>query len=402
MKAAILGFGTVGSGVFDVLRMNADAIASRVGEPLTVKYVLDLREFPGDPVMEVLTHNVDDIVNDPEVDVVAEVMGGSEPAHTFVVRCLEKGKAVCTSNKEMVSKFGAELIELAKQHNTSFLFEASVGGGIPLIRTINEGLTADEILEVRGIVNGTTNYILTRMKEEGMEFDAALKEAQELGYAERNPAADIEGIDAARKTSILASLVSGKQVDCDVIYTEGITKISATDIAYADALNAKIKLISFTRKTPDSCYALVTPFIFGNTNMLYNVDGVFNAILIHGNAVNDVMLYGSGAGKLPTASAVVSDLVEEAKSKGRHIEINWSPEKLAVECKDTLVSKFFVRVNASDTDKAKKLFKILRTVSIPAAPSEFAFITEDMSEKDFDAKSQQISVISRIRADFQS
>lgn len=400
MKAAILGFGTVGSGVYEVLRDNADIIAKRVGEPLTVKYVLDLREFPGNPVMDVLTHSIDDIVNDPEVLVVAEVMGGSEPAHTFVARCLEQGKAVCTSNKEMVSKFGAELLELAKQHNTSFLFEASVGGGIPLIRTITEGLTADDIVEIRGIVNGTTNYILTRMRDAGLEFETALKEAQDLGYAERNPAADIEGIDAQRKTSILASLATGKHVCSENIYTEGITKITATDIAYAKALDANIRLVSLTRKTPDGTFALVAPFMFRRDCQLYNVDGVFNAVMIRGNMVNDIMLYGSGAGKLPTASAVVSDLIEEAKTKGSHINIEWSAEKLAVASKDSLVSRYFVRVPAAEAGKAQSLFSIAETVKPGVAADEFAFVTESMTEKVFEDLASRLTIISRIRAEF--
>lgn len=400
MKVAILGYGTVGSGVYEVLNMNRDSIAKRAGEKVDVKYVLDLREFPGQPVMTVLTHEFNDILNDDEVAVVAEVMGGLEPAYTFVKQLLLKGKAVCTSNKELVSKKGAELLEIAREHNTSFFFEASVGGGIPIIRPLNKSLTADEIYEICGIVNGTTNYILTRMRDEGLEFEEALKEAQAKGFAERNPAADIEGIDAARKTSILASLVSGMQVECDDIYTEGITKISATDIDYAKKLGAAIKLFSITKRRCGRTYVMVAPHMVSSDNQLYHVNGVFNALMVKGNAVGDLMFYGSGAGKLPTASAVVGDMIDAAKHRNINVDTLWKQEKLNVSPVSELENAFFVRVPASEKEKAEKLFEITKTVDIGIA-QEFAFVTAKLREQEFEEKSKEITVVNRIRVDLQ-
>lgn len=399
MKVAILGFGTVGSGVYDVINMNNDLISKRAGKPVEIKYVLDLRDFPGNPVEKVLVHDVNIIMEDPEVEIVVEVMGGMEPAYTFTRNALSRGKSVCTSNKELVSAHGAELLELAKQNSCSYLFEASVGGGIPILRSINEALTADDILEIRGIVNGTTNYILSRMADEGMDFDAVLKDAQALGYAERNPAADIEGIDAARKTSILASLANGGQVDCEDIYTEGITGISATDISYAKSLNAKIRLFSYTKRENGRVYAMVSPFMVRENCQLYSVNGVFNAILVKGNAVGDVMFYGSGAGKLPTASAVAGDVVELAKTAGTHIDICWSQDKFELTSKDSMENRFFVRVKAADGEKAKKLLGVTECAPSIVA-DECAFVSDVMTEADFEKKSAELEIINRIRVDF--
>lgn len=398
MKVAILGYGTVGSGVYEVLKMNRDYIASCAGEPLEVKYVLDLREFPGDPVSEVLVHDFDIILNDPEVDIISETMGGSEPAYTFIKKALLKGKAVCTSNKELVSRFGAELLEIAAENKTNFFFEASVGGGIPIIRPLNRSLTADDILSMRSIINGTTNYILTRMRDEGMDFEAALSEAQNNGYAERNPAADIEGLDAARKTAILASLANQRQIDCEDIYTEGITGITADDIAYAKELKANIKLLSVIKRNAGKTYAMVAPYMLRDNCQLYHVNGVFNAIMVTGNAVGDVMFYGSGAGKLPTASAVVGDIVEAAKHRHINVVTIWKRDKLELESKDSLLNKFFVRVPAADKEKAEDLFEISETVSLKA--EEFAFVTGPVNEAEFAKKAEQLNVINRIRVDF--
>ena len=398
MNIAILGYGTVGSGVYEVLNMNHSYIAKCAGDELNVKYVLDLREFPGQPVMDVLTHDFNDILNDPEVDIVAEVMGGEKPAYEYTKKALLAGKAVCTSNKELVSKHGSELLEIAKQNKTNYFFEASVGGGIPIIRPLNRSLTADDILEIRSIINGTTNYILTRMRDERLEFDEALKEAQENGFAERNPAADIEGLDAARKTAILASLVNQTQVECDDIYTEGITGISAVDIAYASRLKAKIKLISLIRRIDGKTYASVAPLMLNKRCQLFNVDGVFNAIMVKGNAVGDVMFYGSGAGKLPTASAVVGDIVEAAKHRHINVVTIWEPEVLELANIDELVYSFFVRVPASQAEQAKEHMRIDIIVDA-GIPGEFAFVTEPMSGSEFRKRSEGLDVISRIRTE---
>ena len=398
MNVAILGFGTVGSGVYEVLHMNHSYIAKCAGNELNVKYVLDLRDFPGHPVSDILTHDINDIINDDDVDIVAEVMGGENPAYEYTKKALEKGKAVITSNKELVSKHGSELLALAKENNTNYFFEASVGGGIPIIRPINRSLTADDILEIRSIINGTTNYILTRMRDERMDFAEALKEAQDNGFAERNPAADIEGLDAARKTAILASLVNQTQVECDDIYTEGITAISAADIAYASRLKAKIKLISLIRRIDGKTYACVTPLMLSKKCQLFNVDGVYNAVMVKGNAVGDLMFFGSGAGKLPTASAVVGDIVEAAKHRHINVVTIWEPEVLKLADIDDLEYNFFVRVPARDSEKAREHMRIDIIVDA-GIPGEFAFVTESMSGREFRTRSEGLEIISRIRTE---
>ena len=309
---AVMGYGTVGSGVYEVLTKNKDVVSKNVGEELNVKYVLDLREFPGDPVSEVLTHNFDDILNDEEVSVVAEVMGGIEPAYTFTKKCLLAGKSVCTSNKALVEKHGAELLAIAKEKNVNYLFEASVGGGIPIIRPLHTCLTADVIEEISGILNGTTNYMLTKMSAEGADYAEVLKDAQNKGYAERNPEADVEGHDPARKIAILTSLITGKKVDFEDIYCEGITKVTTEDIAYAKKLGLSIKLLATSKKIGDQYSIMVTPKMLGAAHPLFAVNDVFNAIFVKGNMLGDSMFYGSGAGKLPTASAVAGDIVEAA------------------------------------------------------------------------------------------
>ena len=315
INIAVLGYGTIGSGVVEVLRINGDSIFKRAGDEINVKYVLDLKEFPGDPIMDILVHDADIILDDPEVKIVVEVMGGVEPAYSFVKKALLNGKSVVTSNKELVAKHGAELLDLAKEKNLNFLFEASVGGGIPIIRPLNQSLTADEIVEITGILNGTTNYILSKMSEEDIDFETALKNAQALGYAERDPSADVDGHDACRKIAILSSLAYGMQVDFEDIYTEGISHITDIDIQYAKALKARIKLFaSSIRDEDESVYAMVAPVMIRADHPLYSVNDVFNGIYVKGNVIGDVMFYGSGAGKLPTASAVVADVVDAATS----------------------------------------------------------------------------------------
>ena len=314
INVAIMGYGTVGAGVFKVLTMNHDLIAKRVGEELNVKYVLDLREFPGDPAQEVLTHDFNDILNDPDVKIVVETMGGLRPSYTFTKTLLLAGKSVCTSNKELVAEHGVELREIAKENNINYLFEASCGGGIPIIHALDSSLTADEIDAVTGIVNGTTNYILTQMTVHDESFDVALKAAQAKGFAELHPEADIEGHDARRKIAILSTMAYGKHVSYQNVVTEGITDIDTTDIEYAKAQGLKIKLLASSRKTEHGIWAMVAPMLVSAENMLYNVEGVLNAIYVHGNALGDAIFYGSGAGSLPTASAVAGDIITIARS----------------------------------------------------------------------------------------
>ena len=310
VNIAVMGYGTVGSGVVEVLNLNHSVITQRAGDEINVKYVLDLRDFPGDPIQEKIIHDFETIVNDPEIRIVVEVMGGIEPAYTFVKRCLEAGKSVATSNKALVAKHGAELLSIARERNINFLFEASVGGGIPIIRALNSSMTADVIEEITGILNGTTNYMLTKMFYEGADYDEVLKEAQDKGYAERNPEADVEGYDACRKIAILSSLISGQQVDFEDIYTEGITKVSRKDMMYAKKMGMTIKLLASSKRHGNHLHAIVSPALLGKEHPLYNVDDVFNAVFVRGNVLGDAMFYGSGAGKLPTASAVVADVVE--------------------------------------------------------------------------------------------
>ncbi len=400
MKIAVLGFGTVGSGVYEVIKTNYETIAKRAGEVVDIKYVLDLRDFPGNPVQDVITHDFNVIVNDPEVKIVVEVMGGVEPAYTYVKEALLKGKSVCTSNKELVARHGAELLEIAKQKKINFLFEASVGGGIPIIRPLNQSLTADEIVEITGILNGTTNYILSKMKTQGSEFETVLKEAQALGYAERNPEADVEGYDACRKIAILTSLAYGMNVDFEQIYTEGITKITAEDIKYANALEAGIKLLATSKNVDGQVYAMVAPKMINDKHPLFSVNDVFNGILVKGNLLGDVMFYGSGAGKLPTASAVVSDVVDATKHMGTNIMTLWSSKHLIPADMNTYESKFFVRIPLEEEALAKEIFRISKVVSIPDAAGEFAFITEKMTEEAFTEAAGKVLIINRIRVEF--
>lgn len=400
-KIAVLGYGTVGSGVVEVLETNKDSITKRAGREIEVKSVLDLRDFPGDPIQEKIVHDVDVIINDPEIEVVVEVMGGVEPAFTFVKRALEAGKSVCTSNKALVAAHGPELLEMAKKRNHNFMFEASVGGGIPIIRPLNQSLTADEITKITGILNGTTNYILTKMDKEGSTYEETLKEAQELGYAERNPEADVEGFDACRKIAILTSLAYGSTVKFEEIRTEGITKITTKDFKYAEKLGYVVKLLATSCKENDKVYAITAPFMINSTHPLYNVNDVLNGIYIHGNVIGNVMFFGAGAGKLPTASAVVADVVDCVKHKGKNVMTVWSVEKLELGDADDEVRKFFVRVkgNVSDLSAVNAAFGNVQTVTVDEIDGEFGFITEPMSERAFAEAAKKIDMIHRIRID---
>ena len=404
MKIAVMGYGTIGSGVVEVLEINKEKIAKRAGEPIEVKYVLDLREFPGTPIENKIVHDYKVIAEDPEVGIVVETMGGVEPAFTFVKAMLEAGKQVATSNKNLVAAKGAELIKVARDHGVNFQFEASVGGGIPIIRPLNKCLTADEIEEITGILNGTTNYILSKMTSDGSEFEDVLKNAQELGYAERNPAADVEGWDACRKIAILSSLAFGHHVDFEEIYTEGITKITSADIRYAKAFGATIKLLATSKRIGDKYYAMVCPVMINGDSPLFSVNDVFNAIVIHGNMLGDAMFYGSGAGKLPTASAVVADVVDAAKHLNRFIMTGWSSEKLEMIDISQVESRFFVRMKGSYTESLAKVEEVFGTIDakvVAEVGKEFGFITSKMKEEEYRAKAAQFdNIIGMIRVRF--
>ena len=310
IQVAILGFGVVGSGTAEVLTENQKLIAAHCGEEVSIKYILDLREFPDHPLGDRVVHNIDVILNDPEVALVAEMMGGSHPAYEFTCAALKAGKHVVTSNKEVVATFGVELLQIARENHVRYLFEASVGGGIPIIRPLQTDLASNEIVAVSGILNGTTNFILTKMKNEGAAFADVLKEAQAKGYAEANPTADVEGIDAARKIVILAALSFGALLDPKTIPTCGITKITADHTATADKLGGAVKLIGHTEKINGKIYAEVSPYLVPAANPISHVDDVFNGILVDANMLGRALFYGAGAGKLPTASAVVADIID--------------------------------------------------------------------------------------------
>lgn len=389
IQIAVLGYGTVGSGVVEVINTNHDSINKRIGEEINIKYVLDLRDFPGDPIQEKVVHDYEVIINDPEIQIIVEVMGGTNPSYTFVKRALESGKSVCTSNKELVAKHGVELLEIARKNDINFLFEASCGGGIPIIRPLNSSLTADEIDEISGILNGTTNYIMSKMASEGSDFDEVLKDAQQKGYAERNPAADVEGWDACRKIAILSSLAFGNHVDYEDIYTEGITKITAADMKYAGAMGAAIKLLATSRKVGDRFYAMVAPVMIKADNPLYSVNDVFNAIFVHGNVLGDAMFYGSGAGKLPTASAVVADVVDAAKHLHTNVMPGWSSKKLNLMDTKQVESRFFVRLKGEASEKlpeVQKLFGPVELVQVEDLPGEFGIVTGTMTEEAYETK----------------
>ncbi len=382
-KIAILGYGTVGSGVFAVVTKNQDVVSKKAGEAVEVKRVLDLRDFPGDPVEPYLTHRFEDILEDEEIDVVVEVMSGINPAYSFSKQALEAGKSVVTSNKAVVAQHGPELIDAARAHGVSYLFEASVGGAIPIIRPLMTSLTADHITEVWGILNGTTNYILTEMAEKGTAFSDVLKDAQKLGYAEADPTADVEGHDACRKIAILSSLAYGKTVDFQQIPTEGITKITAEDIAYGKAMGCAIKLLGTSKKTTHGISAMVAPYFLPVSHPLASVNGVFNAIFVKGDMSGDTMYYGSGAGKLPTASAVTADIIDAVRQTA--VFLDWDTSaKLPVETKDEVTVKAFVRVAYSDAEQAKKacndLFGVVKFVQLESFGDEFGLVADGLTE----------------------
>lgn len=396
IQVAVMGYGTVGSGVVEVIEKNKEEINKKSNEALNIKYILDLRDFPGDPYEDKIVHDVEVILNDPEVQIICETMGGLKPAYEFTKRALMSGKSVCTSNKELVATHGPELIQIAHEHTCNYLFEASVGGGIPIIRPLNYSLTAEKIDAISGILNGTTNYILTKMEREGAAFEEVLKEAQEKGYAERNPEADVEGYDACRKIAILSSLMCGKNVRYQDIYTEGIIKITADDFKYAKVMDCTIKLLGLAKEENGGLYAMVSPFLISKSHPLSMVNDVFNAVCVHGNMLGDSMYYGRGAGKLPTASAVVSDVVDCARHIGKIITCFWDAEDVKLTNVDEVERAFFVRVEKAKEQKAKETFGDVKEITA-GVDGEFAFVTGRMSEKEFNEKAEKVGVISRIR-----
>lgn len=399
-KIAVMGYGTIGSGVVEALSMNQKNIQAKTGEEISVKYVLDVRDFPGDSIQKRITHDYQIIAQDPEISVVVETMGGVEPANTFVMAMLKAGKSVVTSNKALVAEYGAELMETAVEHHCNFFFEASVGGGIPVIRPLYTCLTPDVVTEITGILNGTTNYILTEMNQKGVSFEEALKKAQELGYAERDPSADVEGGDACRKIAILSSVAMGKKVVFTDIHMEGITKVTTEDFRYASEMDMSIKLLATSRMTEDhgQMESMVAPFMISREHPLYNVSDVFNAVMITGNVVDQLMFYGRGAGKLPTAAAVVADVVEAVKLKDVSETKPWSKEILKPEDYRQYTTQFMVRLPEDvDQDSCKELFGAVRVLT-GIVPGELAMITAPMTEGAYqEAEASCGKVISRTR-----
>ena len=401
MKVAVMGYGTVGSGVVEVIETHEKSIKNRTaGEMLEVSHILDLRDFPDDPHADLFTKDFNDILNDPETKVVAETMGGVNPAFDFTMKLLEAGKSVVTSIKELVAQKGLELLKAAEKHGVNYLFEASVGGGIPIIRPMAQCLAANNIEGVAGILNGTTNFILTKMIEDGMTFEDALKLAQDNGYAENDPTADIEGFDACRKVCILASLAFGKHVYPNQVRAEGITKITLEDVEYISSAHGVIKLLGQIKKIDDDkITAFVSPAVVFHGSQLASVNGVFNAILVRGDAVGDVCFYGAGAGKLPTASAVVADMVDCAVHVNRRKNFGWGPgsEDYVVDEKSALEMPFYVRAKATESE-AVALFHNVKFLTRTGQPSdEVAFITDSMTENALDKKLAGANVINKIK-----
>ena len=382
MKVAVMGYGTIGSGVAEILDRNADVIEKQAGEPVELKYVLDLREFPDSPVADKIIHDFKVIENDKEVGLVVEAMGGLKPAYDFVKACLLSGKHVVTSNKALVAAYGTELLEIAREKQLNFFFEASVGGGIPIIRPLYRCLMGERIEEIAGILNGTTNYILTKMDKEGESFEQALKTAQELGYAERNPEADVEGYDTCRKIAILTSMATGKEVNYEDIYTEGITKITDVDFKYAEKMGTSVKLLGTSRMKDGRVNAFVAPVMIARENPLYSVNDVYNGIMVKGNMLGVSMFYGSGAGKLPTASAVIADIIEAVQNQSQNVPMGWSGQKQAIEPMEEASFRYFVRIAGSLKNKEERVreaFGNVETMELSGL-DEFAVLTDLMKE----------------------
>ncbi|MCH5187490.1 MAG: homoserine dehydrogenase [Oscillospiraceae bacterium] len=396
MKVAIIGYGVVGSGVYEILKKNAKGIARRAGLELEVGYVLDIRDFPDHPEKEIFVKDFNIILNDPDVSVVVETMGGIRFAYEYTKAALESGKSVVTSNKELVAAHGHEFFALAEEHGCRYLYEASVGGGIPIIRPLAHCLAGNEIESVSGIINGTTNYILTKMFKNGQTYESALKEAQELGYAEKDPTADVDGHDVCRKISILASLCLGKRVDSNNVPTAGIRSITVEDVSYAAILSSSIKLVGYASFKDGKAGVFVSPMMIPKCNPLAGIDYVNNGIMVKGNMVGECMFYGPGAGKLPTASAVVGDIIDIAKNSAYIPEFAWTvPDEPATFDPAEIESKFFVRVRPRGEDAVRAEFGDVKFIS---GVSDVGFVTDVMSEKEIDRRLKKVSgFVSKIR-----
>ncbi len=403
VKIAVMGYGVVGSGTVEVFYKNLSGIESKIGDKADIKYILDLRDFNGTPYDDKFIKDFDVILKDPEITVVVEVIGGLNPSYGFVKSLLETGKSVVTSNKELVAEKGAELLHIAREKKVNFFFEASVGGGIPIIRPLHHCMSANEIDEIAGILNGTTNFILTKMINEGMAFDDALATAQKLGYAERNPAADVEGHDACRKICILASLAFGKHVYPKDVYTEGITDVTLEDVQYCSDFGGALKLIGWASRRNDRAAVMVCPAFIASESQLAGVNDVFNAILVRGDATGDVVFYGKGAGKLPTASAVVSDVIMAAKMHNNSKSLYWEDsDSEFVLNHNILENKFYVRVICKDKaailKKAEEMWGKLKILHRDEEDeNEAAFITAKTSEHKFASDCEKLSEIAEIK-----
>lgn len=400
MKIAIMGFGTIGSGTAEAVTMNQDIVKKQAGKDITIKYILDLRDFPDSPFADKITHDFQTIVTDKEVSLVVEAMGGLNPAYPFVKACLEAGKHVVTSNKALVAAHGTELLQIARDKQVNFLFEASVGGGIPIIRPLYRCLMGERIEEITGIMNGTTNFILTKMDVEGATFESALKEAQELGYAELNPEADVEGHDTCRKIAILTAMATGKEVDYEDVYTEGITKITDQDFLYAEKLNASVKLFGSSQIEENQAKIWVAPVMVGKNHPLYAVSDVYNGIVVEGNLLGTSMYYGSGAGKLPTASAVLADIIECAINEDNNIPIGWSSERLQVADMKESTHAYFMRIVGDYNQMCDQIAAAFGEVTVIEleGQDEFAIVTGQMKEADVLQKKESFEVRQMIRA----
>lgn len=399
---AVMGYGTIGSGVVEVLEKNREIIARKAGDEVNVKYILDLREFPGTPIENKIVHDFSVIEKDPEVSMVIETMGGLNPAYPFVKASLKAGKHVATSNKALVAAHGTELLKIAGENHVNFLFEASVGGGIPIIRPLYTSLAGEEIEEITGILNGTTNYILTKMDKAGETFETALREAQDLGYAERNPEADVEGHDTCRKIAILTAMASGHEVNYEHIYTEGITGITDVDFRYADTMGTSVKLFGSSRIKDGHVHAFVAPVMIGKDHPLYSVNDVYNGILVRGNMLGTTMFYGSGAGKLPTASAVVADIIEALRNDGNHVKMGWDSRRLDISPIKGLSFRYFVRIKGIADKRLKEVEAILGKAEVIELDhmDEFAVLTGVLTEEEYERKAKELPGIrQRIRAE---
>ena len=394
-KVALLGLGTVGSGVAEVLSKNAASIQKRAGEPVEIKYILGRHDYPDSPFRDLVVQDFSIIENDPEVTVVAECIGGTDAARDYTLRALKAGKSVVTSNKEVVAQHGDEFLSIAREKNLNYLYEASVGGGIPIIRPLGSCLAANEITEIYGILNGTTNYILTKMIKEGLSFDTALKQAQEKGYAEADPTADVEGFDACRKICILASLSFGRHIYPADVPTQGITGITAEDVSMAEAAGMKIKLLGRALRQEDGkVVAYVAPHLIPEDQQLAGVEDVFNGIVVRGDAIGDVMFYGRGAGKLPTASAVSADIIDAVKHKERRQNMDWvSGGKDVVGVYEDLPQKWYIRTEEREM-RIGRVFGEVEMVSSPALPGQTALFTGLLSKGELEEKLKDFSALS--------